>query len=90
MSMYFAPAFFAHLLGRSFQKRRPLLHVLKLGVTVIATFAVLWAPYLGSLEEILQVRQLDIISPLAFVLLRWEHDLVLALGEIFYRAIAVE
>ncbi|GAQ86987.1 alpha-1,3-glucosyltransferase [Klebsormidium nitens] len=55
MSMYLAPAFFAHLLGRSFQKRRPLLHVIKLGVIVIATFAVLWAPYLSSAEAVLQV-----------------------------------
>jgi hypothetical protein len=55
MSMYFAPAFFAHLLGRCFQKRRPFAHILKLGVTVISTFALLWSPYLGSTDDLLQV-----------------------------------
>lgn len=55
MSAYYAPAFFAHLLGRSLQKRNPILAVARLGVTVILTFAVVWAPYLTSKEDALQV-----------------------------------
>ncbi len=33
-----------------------LLAVVKLGLTVVAAFAVCWAPYLGSKEAVLQVR----------------------------------
>ncbi len=110
MALFYAPAFFAHLLGRCLQAkgaaakvgagsrrgaapgravllqgrrcvlwrqrsggaawpwRAPsaaaaalllllqVLGVAKLGVTVVATFAACWAPWLGSLEATLQVR----------------------------------
>eukprot|EP00271_Cylindrocystis_brebissonii_P014186 TRINITY_DN35456_c0_g1_i1.p1 TRINITY_DN35456_c0_g1~~TRINITY_DN35456_c0_g1_i1.p1 ORF type:complete len:541 (+),score=52.67 TRINITY_DN35456_c0_g1_i1:285-1907(+) len=46
MSMYFAPAVFGHLLGRCLQRPRPVLAVARLGVTVIATFGIVWAPFL--------------------------------------------
>ncbi|CAL8467236.1 g6772 [Coccomyxa elongata] len=51
MSMYYAPAFFAHLLGRCLA--RPTLlskvgAVLRLGFVVIGTFACIWAPFLLS------------------------------------------
>lgn len=55
MSMYYAPAIFAHLLGRSLQKRSPLLAVARLGAVVVATFVVCWWPFLGSTEAALQV-----------------------------------
>jgi alpha-1,3-glucosyltransferase len=45
MSTYYAPAFFAHLLGRCFQCRSPVLGVMRLGVMVLATFAVCWWPF---------------------------------------------
>jgi len=45
MSLYFAPAFFAHLLGKCLRRRRPVLEVAKLGITVVVTFGALWAPF---------------------------------------------
>lgn len=63
MSMYYAPAFFAHLLGKSLRKKRPLLAVLRLGLVVIATFGVCWAPFLVSKESVLQV--LGRLAPLS-------------------------
>ena len=56
MCLYFAPGIFFHLLARCMRRvhrRRgaraswlaPLLHVAKLGVAVIASFLVLWAPF---------------------------------------------
>ena len=50
MALYFAPAFFAHLLGRAL--RRPggaaarLTAVAGLGFAVVATFGLVWAPFL--------------------------------------------
>ncbi|GLI67446.1 hypothetical protein VaNZ11_011639 [Volvox africanus] len=61
MALFFAPAFFAHLLGWALHSERhrgvgpKILMVSKLGLTVIATFAVCWAPYLSSKEAVLQV-----------------------------------
>ncbi|GAB4832306.1 hypothetical protein Ancab_006317 [Ancistrocladus abbreviatus] len=55
MSVYFAPAFFSHLLGRCFRRRNPFLEMSKLGLVVLATFAVIWWPYLHSLEACLGV-----------------------------------
>lgn len=45
MSLYFAPAFFAHLLGKCLRRRNPAIEVTKLGAVVVATFAVVWAPF---------------------------------------------
>ncbi|KAF5748023.1 ALG6 ALG8 glycosyltransferase family [Tripterygium wilfordii] len=50
MSAYFAPAFFSHLLGKCFRRRYPVLEVAKLGLMVLGTFAVLWWPYLHSMD----------------------------------------
>ncbi|GLC53216.1 hypothetical protein PLESTB_000720700 [Pleodorina starrii] len=61
MTLFFAPAFFAHLLGWALHAERhrgagaKILAVVKLGLTVIATFAICWAPYLSSKEAVLQV-----------------------------------
>lgn len=58
MSLYLAPAFFAHLLGRCL--RRPTLpaklgSLARVGLAVIATFAVVWWPFLGSWESVVAV-----------------------------------
>ncbi len=58
MSTYYAPAFFAHLLGRCFQCRSPVVGVMRLGVMVLATFAVCWWPFLSSWQSVLQVEPL--------------------------------
>ncbi|XAR71354.1 Dolichyl-P-Glc:Man(9)GlcNAc(2)-PP-dolichol alpha- 1-_3-glucosyltransferase [Bertholletia excelsa] len=55
MSAYFAPAFFSHLLGKCLRRRNPFLEVLKLGVVVIGTFALVWWPYLHSVDAFLEV-----------------------------------
>ncbi|CAM6100947.1 unnamed protein product [Calypogeia fissa] len=56
MSMYYAPAFFAYLLGKALQRRNPLLRVFQLGCTVILTFTICWWPFLrssGAASEVL-------------------------------------
>mmetsp|Transcript_63296 Transcript_63296/g.200189 ORF Transcript_63296/g.200189 Transcript_63296/m.200189 type:complete len:521 (+) Transcript_63296:181-1743(+) len=58
MSLYYAPAFFAHLLGKSLELPTPLAtlaNVAKLGAVVVATFALCWLPFLGSVESAGQV-----------------------------------
>ncbi|XXG80071.1 hypothetical protein AAC387_Pa09g1017 [Persea americana] len=55
MSAYFAPAFFSHLLGKSLRRQNPLLEVLKLGLVVLGTFALVWSPFLYSKEAVIQV-----------------------------------
>ncbi|XP_010440952.1 PREDICTED: probable dolichyl pyrophosphate Man9GlcNAc2 alpha-1,3-glucosyltransferase isoform X2 [Camelina sativa] len=55
MSAYFAPAFFSHLLGKCLRRRNPILAVVKLGIAVIATFVIVWWPYLHSLDDFLMV-----------------------------------
>ncbi|GMN63358.1 hypothetical protein TIFTF001_032433 [Ficus carica] len=55
MSAYFAPAFFSHLLGKCLRHSNPIFEVLKLGIVVLSTFAVIWWPYLHSTEAFLQV-----------------------------------
>ncbi|XP_031477793.1 probable dolichyl pyrophosphate Man9GlcNAc2 alpha-1,3-glucosyltransferase [Nymphaea colorata] len=55
MTAYFAPAFFGHLLGKCLKHRSPIFEVLKLGITVTATFIVIWWPYLHSMEAVLEV-----------------------------------
>ncbi|KAG9458009.1 hypothetical protein H6P81_002517 [Aristolochia fimbriata] len=54
-SAYFAPAFFAHLLGKCLKRKYPLLEVLKLGIVVVVTFAVMWWPYLYSVDAVMEV-----------------------------------
>ena len=56
MSAYFAPAFFSHLLGKCMRRRNPIVEVLKLGLVVLGTFAIIWLPYLHSVDAVLQVR----------------------------------
>ncbi|WIA33433.1 hypothetical protein OEZ86_006565 [Tetradesmus obliquus] len=58
MGLFYAPAFFAHLLGRCLQQLTytgKVLGVARLGVTVIATFVVCWSPWLTSLDSASQV-----------------------------------
>ncbi|GFR52766.1 hypothetical protein Agub_g15367, partial [Astrephomene gubernaculifera] len=61
MSLFFAPAFFAHLLGWALHGRGRrgaadrAAAVAQLGATVLASFAVCWAPYLGSVSQAAQV-----------------------------------
>lgn len=55
MSMYFAPAFFSHLLGKCLRRQHPVLQIMKLGIVVFATFAVVWWPYLYSLDAMKEV-----------------------------------
>ncbi|KAG9442088.1 hypothetical protein H6P81_017942 [Aristolochia fimbriata] len=55
MSAYFAPAFFAHLLGKCLKRKYPLLEVLKLGIAVVVTFVVMWWPYLYSVDAVMEV-----------------------------------
>ncbi|PKI51414.1 hypothetical protein CRG98_028210 [Punica granatum] len=55
MSAYYAPAFFAHLLGKCLRRRNPILEVYKLGLVVLGTFAIVWWPYLHSSDAILRV-----------------------------------
>mmetsp|Transcript_35764 Transcript_35764/g.92868 ORF Transcript_35764/g.92868 Transcript_35764/m.92868 type:complete len:489 (+) Transcript_35764:408-1874(+) len=60
MTMYFAPAFFAHLLGKCLQQEgllNKLVGVAKLGAVVIVTFAVIWLPFLTSPDLVLKVLQ---------------------------------
>ncbi|CAI5502577.1 unnamed protein product, partial [Closterium sp. Naga37s-1] len=55
MALYFAPAFFAHLLGRCRQSPRPALMFLSLAATVLLSFALCWWPFLHSTDATLQV-----------------------------------
>eukprot|EP01018_Ginkgo_biloba_P004856 Gb_05340 [translate_table: standard] len=55
MSAYYAPAFFAHLLGKCIRRQYPIFEVTKLGLMVIGTFTVIWWPFLYSKEAILEV-----------------------------------
>ncbi|KAH9309119.1 hypothetical protein KI387_037030, partial [Taxus chinensis] len=55
MSAYYAPAFFAHLLGKCIRRQNPIYEVLKLGITVLITFTVIWWPFLYSKKAILEV-----------------------------------
>lgn len=45
MALYYAPAFGVYLLARCIHRRNALLHLLKLGVAVVAVFAVMWLPF---------------------------------------------
>lgn len=55
MSIYFAPAFFSHLLGKCLKRNNPILEIIKLGSVVLATFAIVWWPYLYSMDAIKEV-----------------------------------
>eukprot|EP01105_Mastigella_eilhardi_P014552 TRINITY_DN3310_c0_g1_i1.p1 TRINITY_DN3310_c0_g1~~TRINITY_DN3310_c0_g1_i1.p1 ORF type:complete len:486 (-),score=119.07 TRINITY_DN3310_c0_g1_i1:461-1849(-) len=59
MSLYYAPAFFFWLLGSSWKQSTTflefVLRVVKLGIAVGATFALCWAPFLTSTEQLFQV-----------------------------------
>uniref|UniRef100_A0A0E0LHH0 Alpha-1,3-glucosyltransferase n=1 Tax=Oryza punctata TaxID=4537 RepID=A0A0E0LHH0_ORYPU len=55
MSLYFAPAFFGHLLGKCIKRKYPLVEVMKLGFVVLGTFALVWWPFLHSYEAAMQV-----------------------------------
>lgn len=50
MSAYFAPAFLGYLLGKCLRRKHPIFEICKLGFAVLGTFAVIWFPYLHSLE----------------------------------------
>jgi alpha-1,3-glucosyltransferase len=53
--MYFAPAFFGHLLGKCLKRKYPIVEIMKLGFVVLGTFALVWWPYLHSYEAAIQV-----------------------------------
>ena len=55
MSLYFAPAFFSHLLGKCLKRKYPIIEVTKLAFVVLGTFALVWWPFLHSHEAALQV-----------------------------------
>ncbi|KAK9194559.1 hypothetical protein WN944_005266 [Citrus x changshan-huyou] len=55
MSVYYAPAFFSHLLGKCLRRKNPIHGVAKLGLTVLGTFTVVWWPYLHSTDALLGV-----------------------------------
>ncbi|KAI9029840.1 glycosyl transferase [Phycomyces nitens] len=57
MALYYAPAIFAYLLAQIILANIPCRFVLfcKLGATVLVTFGILFSPWLGSLQDILQV-----------------------------------
>ncbi|CAO3597437.1 unnamed protein product [Absidia cylindrospora] len=55
MALYYAPVIFAFLLGRCFTENRGLFLFIKLGITVIAAFALLFLPWLKDMNEIGQV-----------------------------------
>ncbi|CAG8536207.1 15009_t:CDS:2, partial [Gigaspora rosea] len=53
MALYFAPAIFSYLLGKCI--KNDIRGVMKLGITVIITFGIVFYPFLGTLEQISQV-----------------------------------
>eukprot|EP00775_Hariotina_reticulata_P013468 gene13468-13594_t len=60
MALFYAPAFFAHLLGRCLQQPTHTAKVMavgRLGVTVIVTFAICWSPWLYQLESAAEVAR---------------------------------
>lgn len=56
MSLYYAPAFFSHLLGKCFRRKNPIFEVLKLGFVVIGIFALVWWPYIHSVQSVMEVN----------------------------------
>lgn len=45
MALYYAPAFGVFLLARCFYRKMCILHLIKLAVAVIVTFALMWSPF---------------------------------------------
>lgn len=62
MAAYFAPAFFSHLFGKCLRRQNPLLEISKLGLVVLGTFALVWWPYLHSMEAVLRVNRHSIFT----------------------------
>lgn len=62
MSVYYAPAFFSHLLGKCLRRKNPIHGVAKLGLTVLGTFTVVWWPYLHSTDALLGVNNINNFS----------------------------
>ncbi|CAG8484918.1 6862_t:CDS:2 [Acaulospora morrowiae] len=59
MALYFAPAIFAYLLGKCMNghknNKEGMILFVKLGVTVIATFGIIFFPFMDSFEHLSQV-----------------------------------
>ncbi|KAI7897153.1 glycosyl transferase [Mucor mucedo] len=55
MALYYSPAVFAFLLGRCFSEKNGIVLFVKLGVTVVITFGIMFSPWLRSLDDIQQV-----------------------------------
>ena len=55
MSLYYAPAFFFHLVGSSLQKKNPLLHLSGLALVVFYTFLGCWLPWITADYSFLHV-----------------------------------
>ncbi|GAA5803184.1 glycosyl transferase [Helicostylum pulchrum] len=55
MALYYSPAIFAFLLGRCFSEKKGFVLFIKLGLTVITTFGIMFSPWLRSLDDIQQV-----------------------------------
>lgn len=51
MSLFYSPAFFFYLLSKAYRSGRVVTRVFQLGVTVLATFALLWAPFCALHNE---------------------------------------
>ena len=62
MSAYYAPAFFAHLLGKCLRRPDPIFSVIRLGFIVLATFSLVWWPYLHSLDALREVNFISIYT----------------------------
>lgn len=58
MSLYLAPAFFAYLFGICLHQKgvvRKIVLLASIGVVVVASFLLAWAPFMGSMESIITV-----------------------------------
>lgn len=55
MALYYSPAIFAFLLGRCFSEKNGIVLFVKLGLTVVVTFGIMFSPWLKSLDDIQQV-----------------------------------
>ncbi|XP_038980382.1 probable dolichyl pyrophosphate Man9GlcNAc2 alpha-1,3-glucosyltransferase [Phoenix dactylifera] len=54
MSLYFCTSIFSHLLGKCLRHHDPIFEVMKVGFVVMGTFALVWWPYLYSLEAVME------------------------------------
>ncbi|KAJ2482892.1 Glucosyltransferase-like protein [Coemansia sp. RSA 2131] len=55
MGLYYAPAVFAFLLAKCFQRGHGVLLFVKLGTAVVATIGIMLAPWIGSLAQLQQI-----------------------------------